>query len=153
VTTTTDERLRSDAAIGVAARRMVFVSLFVVGIVLGGLAFRNASPTIDYGPNPPLPEVAEPAAADKLTDLLANGDDAGLAASYDSTVLGQLADAMKVAGQTPLSDVSDVKYLGAVRTGPDTIAMYLAKGSAGNMGDAGVAFSVRVRDGKVVGVD
>ena len=146
------DRMRVDAAIGVAARRIVYVALFVLGIAAGIAAYHAANPALDYGAFPPRPEVAEPAAADTLTDTLVAGDDVTLSKNFSATVLSQLGTALAVGG-TPLTEITDIHYLGAVQAGTDTIAMYAAFGPAGNMGDVVVGFSVRVRNGQVLGVN
>ena len=133
-------------------RTLLTIVVFVAGIAAGLVAYARLNPAPDYGPLPPQSEAAEPAAADQLTDMLVAGDEAGLAQRFSADVLGQLAGALTL-NQSPIVDVRDVRYLGAVSNGGESVATYLAYGTLGNGTEVVVGFGVRVRDGKVVGVN
>jgi len=136
-------------------KRIILVLLFIAGLGIGLLVYRTANPPLQYGNLPPLTEAAEPPAADQLTDLLVAGDESKLAADYDSDLLQTLSVALTMGpnANNPLVQVLDIQYLGSVAQGSDILSFYVATGtlSDGTNGEAG--FSLRVRDGQVVGVN
>ena len=135
-------------------RRVVIIALFGVGLVGGVLFYHVVNPPIDYGTLPPLSEAAEPMAADALTDLVVAGNEATLADRYSGDLLEALSNALTVgAPGSPLMDVVDIRYLGSVVDGRDTLAFYVALGKVDAATDAAAGFSLRVRDGEVVGVN
>jgi hypothetical protein len=139
-----------------AVKVVVLVGLLVVGLVGGVFAYRYLNPGIDYGKLPPLTEAAEPPAADDLTDLVVAGDEAKLAQKYDSGLLESLSMALTVGAGSqppPLVDIQDIRYLGSVAQGGDTLAMYVAVGQLDGGTPAMAGFSLRVRDGLVIGVN
>jgi hypothetical protein len=137
-------------------KRLLLLTLFVGGIALGIAGYRLVNPPIEYGTLPPLQEAAEPTPADELTDLVLNGTEASLAGRYSAELLDGLATALTVGpGQqgSPLMEVVDIRYLGSVVEGSDTLALYIAFGKIDGGTDASAAFSLRVRDGEVIGVN
>jgi hypothetical protein len=128
------------------------VAVFVGGIAAGVVAYGRLNPPPDYGPLPPQTEAAEPAAADQLTDLLVAGNDIAMANEYPAEVLTQLSDAL-VLNQSSMVDVRDVRYLGTVSNGGESLATYVAYGTLSSGTDVVIGFGVRVRDGQVVGVN
>jgi hypothetical protein len=159
--TTTAEPARLDE--GAAAiraltvlRRLVLITLFVAGIAGGVALYSIINPPLDYGPLPPMMEAAEPVAADQLTDLVAANDEAGLAGRYSTDLLGELSQALTIGeqgGLRPIIDIRRVDYLGSVSDGRDTLALYVAHGAMEDGVEVAAGFSVRVRDGEVVGVN
>ena len=137
---------------GIVAKSFVTLALFSVGVVTGVLAYGRVSADIDYGPYPPKPEAAEPASADRLTDLLLEGNDPAMAEEFDSEIIQQLSGALAI-GQQGLIEISDVRYLGTVTQGDEAIANYMAYGKFNSGADAVLGFAVRVRGGDVVGVN
>lgn len=137
---------------GTLAHAMGTLLLFGMGVGAGVLAFERLSSEIDYGPYPPRREAAEPVAADRLTDLLAAGDDSTLAVEFDEEILTQLSGALRI-GQQSLVSVSDIRYLGTVAEGEEALASYVALGKFNSGQDVVIGFAVRVRDGEVVGVN
>lgn len=138
---------------GAVARGASTIALFVVGIGAGVLAFDRVSTDFDYGPLPPRREAAEPSPADRFTDLLRDGQDAVLASEYDSEILEQLSGALTIGQSQSLVTISDIRYLGTVAEGNESVASYLAFGQLNNGTDGVIAFAVRVRDDQVVGVN
>lgn len=138
---------------GVIARATGTVVVFVFGVGAGVLAFDRVTSTFDYGPLPPNQEAAEPSPADRFTDLIIDGQDAVLAREYDAEILQQLAGALTIGQSQSLVTVTDVRYLGTIAEGGEAVASYLAFGQLNNGSDAVIAFAIRVRDGKVVGVN
>jgi hypothetical protein len=136
-------------------KRIVLVLLFVAGLGVGLLVFRAANPPLQYGNLPPLTEAAEPAAADQLTDMLVAGDESKLAEDYDSDLLQNLAVALTMGpnANDPLVQVVDIQYLGSVAQGADILSFYVATGTMSDGTDGEAGFSLRVRDGQVVGVN
>jgi hypothetical protein len=137
-------------------RWTVLLALLVGGIVAGVAAYRYFNPGLDYGTLPPLAEAAEPAAADALTEMVVAGDEAKLAQRYDAELLQSLSDALTVgtgAQPMPLVQINDIRYLGSVAQGGDTLALYVAEGQLDGGTDAMAGFSLRVRDGLVIGVN
>jgi hypothetical protein len=136
-------------------KRLVLVALFAVGLGLGLVLFRTANPPLQYGNLPPLSEAAEPPAADALTDLVVAGDEAQLADKYDGDLLAGLSSALTMGpgANDPLVQVNDIQYLGSVAQGADILSFYVATGQMSDGTDGEAGFSLRVRDGKVVGVN
>jgi len=136
-------------------KRTILIVLFVVGLGAGLLLYLAANPPLQYGNLPPLSEAAEPPAADQLTDLLVAGDEAQLADHYDGDLLAGLSAALTMGpnANDPLVQVNDIQYLGSVAQGADILSFYIATGQMSDGTDGEAGFSVRVRDGKVVGVN
>ena len=136
-------------------KRLVLIVLFIVGLAAGLLLYRAANPPLQYGTLPPLSEAAEPKAADELTDLVVAGDEAQLAEHYDGDLLAGLSAALTMGpnANNPLVQVNDIQYLGSVAQGPDILSFYIATGQMSDGTDGEAGFSLRVRDGKVVGVN
>jgi hypothetical protein len=139
------------------AKALVGLALFTIGIVGGVLLYGGTQTTVDYGPFPPLPEAAEPRAADDLTDLLLAGRDQEIAKRYGDDIVVGLAEALTIGpnpqGASPIVDISDIKYLGTVADGRQSLAMYAALGSLGDGTSVIAGFSLRVADGEVIGVN
>jgi hypothetical protein len=136
-------------------KRVVLIALFIVGLGAGLVLFRTVNPPLQYGNLPPLSEAAEPAAADALTDLVVAGDEAQLADKYDGDLLAGLSSALTMGpgANDPLVQVNDIQYLGSVAQGADILSFYIATGQMSDGTDGEAGFSLRVRDGKVVGVN
>jgi hypothetical protein len=136
-------------------KRLVLIALFIVGLGAGLVLFRTVNPPLQYGNLPPLSEAAEPAAADALTDLVVAGDEAQLADRYDGDLLAGLSTALTMGpnANDPLVQVNDIQYLGSIAQGPDILSFYVATGQMSDGTDGEAGFSLRVRDGKVVGVN
>jgi hypothetical protein len=138
------------------AKRLFLTALFIAGILGGIRLYSILNPPIDYGSLPPLAEAAEPRAADFMTDLVERGDEAGLAAGYPTEMLSELSAALTIGepgGLSGLNDVRRVDYLGSVSDGVDTLALYVAHGVLESGVEVAAGFSIRVRDGEVVGVN
>jgi hypothetical protein len=140
-----------------AARTLVVLCLFAAGIAVGVVVYGQTQTTLDYGPFPPLPEAAEPRAADDLTDLLVAGNDQVIAERYGDDIVSELALALTIGpdpqNASPIVDVRDVKYLGTVADGRQLLAMYAAIGSLGDGTDVIAGFSLRIADGEIIGVN
>ena len=136
-------------------KRLIVVVLFIVGLGAGLVLYRTANPPLQYGTLPPLSEAAEPPSADALTDLVVAGDEAQLADHYDGDLLAGLSSALTMGpgANDPLVQVNNIQYLGSVAQGPDILAFYVATGQMSDGTDGEAGFSLRVRDGKVVGVN
>lgn len=138
---------------GETARGVITIALFLAGIVVGVLAYGRVTSEFDYGPLPPKAEAAEPPPADRLTDLLRDGQDAILAEEYDSDLLEQLAGALVIGQSQGLVTITDIRHLGTIAEGDESVASYLAFGQLSNGSDGVIAFAVRVRGDEVVGVN
>lgn len=135
-----------------AAKGVLGLGLFVGGLIVGVLAYRDTQATPVYGPYPPLPEAAEPRAADDLTDLIIAGNDRAIAERYDTQTISGLADAFTIGTQS-LVTINDIRYLGTVADGRQAIAMYAALGTLQDGRNVIAGFSLRIADGEVVGVN
>lgn len=133
------------------------IALFGAGIGAGVVAYSGTQSTPDYGPYPPLPEAAEPRAADDLTDLVLAGDDQLIAERYGSEVLGALMQALTFGsdetGMSPIVEIQNIEYLGTVADGREALAMYNAYGTLRNGTEVIAGFAVRVANGEVIGVN
>ena len=138
---------------GEIARGVVTVGLFVAGIAVGVLAYDRVTSGFDYGPLPPRAEAAEPPAADRLTDLLRDGQDAILAEEYDGELLEQLSGALVIGQSQGLVTITDIRHLGTIAEGEESVASYVAFGQLSNGSDGVIAFAIRVRGDEVVGVN
>lgn len=138
---------------GEIARAAVTVGVFVVGIAVGVLAHDRVTSAFDYGRLPPKAEAAEPPPADRLTDLLRDGQDAILAEEYDGELLEQLSGALVIGQSQGLVTITDIRHLGTIAEGDESVASYLAFGQLSNGSDGVIAFAVRVRGDEVVGVN
>ena len=136
-------------------KRLVILVLFIGGLAAGLVLYRTANPPLQYGTLPPLSEAAEPPAADELTDLVVAGDEAQLADHYDVDLLAGLSTALTMGpgANNPLVQVNDIQYLGSVAQGSDILSFYVATGQLSDGTDGEAGFSLRVRDGQVVGVN
>jgi len=138
---------------GALARAVVTFGVFLAGCTAGVLAYDRVTSDFDYGPLPPKAEAAEPPPADRLTDLLRDGQDAILAQEYDGDILEQLTGALVIGQSQSLVTITDIRYLGTVAEGEESVASYLAFGRLSNGSDGVIAFAVRVRGDEVVGVN
>lgn len=136
------------AALWATVRPFWILALFVAGIVLGAVGFGRMATGFEYGPYPPRSEAAEPVPADRMTDLIVAGDDEALADAFEPELISQLATALQ-----PFDRITDIRYLGTVAQGDESLASYVVLGRVGSGLDAAMPFAVRVRDGEVVGVN
>jgi hypothetical protein len=137
-------------------RRLLLIGLFVAGIAAGIRLYSIINPPLDYGPLPPMMEAAEPVAADRLTDMVEAGDEVALAGSYPTDLLTELSGALTIGtpgGLQAIIDVRRIEYLGSISDGLDTVALYVAHGALDDGLEVSAGFSIRVRDGEVVGVN
>ena len=129
-------------------RALVGIVVFSAGALAGVLVAQVANPGPPESPWRALPLVDEPASSAQVAALLTVDDAPGLAKTLDLQLLQGLAT-----GIEPLVDIDEVAFTGATERSGDILAAYVAGGrdSSGQRFIVGVV--LRVRDGKVVGVN
>lgn len=129
-------------------KALLGVLVFAGGAIVGVLGAQLANPSPPESPWRALPAVEEPAAAASVAALLTVDDARGLARAIDTQLLQQLGKAIE-----PLVDIDEVTFTGATERQGDILSAYVAGGrsQAGEKVIVGVV--LRVRDGKVVGVN
>jgi hypothetical protein len=127
---------------------MVSGAVFVAAVGLGIVLFGAGNPSARPSPFPPATTVAEPPSAARLVHAL-SGDDAGtLAASVDSRILQSLDGSLN-----PIVHVTEVRFLGAVSLGSDTVVAYLVRGKDTQGQKIVRGFALHVQGDRVVGVN
>lgn len=130
------------------ARLLLGLIVFGGGMVAGAFASQLANPAPPESPWASLGQVGEPPSSHAVALLLVADDAKGLAKTLDVTLLQGLSPAID-----PLVDIDQVTFTGATERQGDILAGYVAAGrtQAGEPFLAGIV--LRVRDGKVVGVN
>ncbi|MGH2499478.1 MAG: hypothetical protein ACRDF0_05240 [Candidatus Limnocylindria bacterium] len=126
----------------------VIIVLFVGGIALGLFAQSVVSPGAPANPYRSLPLEGEPAAASAVASTILADDARRLAQQLDGQALQALDQAMR-----PLVDIFEMRFVGAVERRGDTLAGYVAEGRDLGGQTAAVGIVLRVRDGRVIGVN
>lgn len=129
-------------------RAIVGAAVFGAGVIAGVFAAQLADPPPPPSPWASLPPVEEPAASAAVASMIANNDAPSLSKALDSQLLQKLAQSIE-----PLVDIDEVDFTGATETQGDILAAYVAGGTDQTGAKVIVGVVLRVRDGKVVGVN
>ncbi len=124
------------------------VVVFAIGIGVGALAAQLVNPPPPASPWATLPAVDEPAASAAVASMIVRDDARSLAKAMDAQVLQKLAQSIE-----PLVDIDAVDFTGATERQGDILAAYVAGGRSQTGEKVIVGIVLRVRDGKVVGVN
>jgi len=124
------------------------LALFVLGLVAGVTVGQATRPRPPVSPFPPLPLVSEPAVAAQVTAAIASDDARALARSVDGQMLGALGESL-----VPITDVFEVRFVGAVEKSGDTLSAYVVQGRDLQGTQLLVGYVLRVRGDKVIGVN
>ncbi|MBU6423210.1 MAG: hypothetical protein KGJ98_11935 [Chloroflexota bacterium] len=129
-------------------RALAGIVVFAAGVIAGVFASQLANPSPPPSPWASLPPVEEPAASAEVASLIAHDDAQGLAKALDSQLLQKLAQAIQ-----PLVSIDSVEFTGATEKQGDILAGYVAGGTDQSGNNVIVGVVLRVRDGKVIGVN
>jgi hypothetical protein len=135
----------------ISSTALAGVGLFLAALGLGiAIAFAapSGAPAGVPNPWPSLPPAAgEPEPAAALVRANVAGDAAAVAAALPAEQLDVLERFME-----PVVIVDAARYLGGVERGTETIVGYVIEGRTEREEPAIVALTLRLRDGKVVGI-
>lgn len=124
------------------------IFLVAAGIALGLVAKSVFDPGTPANPYPALTAVGEPAPAAEVVAIVVADDARRLAEALDGTLIQKLGEALN-----PLIDVFEMRFVGAVERRGDILSAYVAEGRSRGGEPAAVGVVLRVREGKVVGVN
>ena len=124
------------------------ILVFVAGIGGGSAVQQLFDPAPPPNPYRTLPLVPEPAASAQVASLLVANDAVGLSRTLEIPLLQRLASSIE-----PLVEIDEVFFTGATERDGDILSAYVAGGRAGTGQRASVGIVLRVRDGKVIGVN
>lgn len=124
------------------------LALFVLGLVAGIVVGQATRPRPPVNPFPPLPPASEPAVAAQVAAAIVNDDARALARSVEGELLGALGQSL-----VPITDVFEVRFVGAVEKSGDTLSAYVVQGRDLQGTQLLVGYVLRVRGDKVIGVN
>lgn len=124
------------------------IFLFAAGIALGVFGKAVLDPGTPPNPYPALEAVSEPATAKELAAIIVSDDARRLAEALEGPLIQKLGEAL-----APLIDVFEMRFVGAVERRGDILSAYVAEGRSRGGDPAAVGVVLRVREGKVVGVN
>lgn len=129
--------------------------MFAGAAVAGVLFYGSQRPTPPQGEYPAVMTVPEPAAAHAIMELVVSNDAPALAKVLEADALEALSGALRTidGSSQPLVEVTEVRYLGAVKMDEQTIVSYLARGRDPVGEKWVVGFALRVQGDIVVGVN
>jgi len=106
-------------------RALLTIGIFLVGAVVGGAYWMYSSQPASALSSrfQSLQNVAEPPVGAELRSALEHRDMSSLAVLLTSEQQQQLSDALG-----PIAQISEIRLLGAVQTGHDTVVGYLIRG-------------------------
>lgn len=129
-------------------QRVVTAAVFVASIGLGLIIYGLGNQPVRPSPFPTGTTVAEPAAAAELARALSREDAGMLAETVDGRILQSLDGSLE-----PIVHVTEVRFLGAVSLGSDTVVAYLVRGKDAQGQKLVRAFALHVQGEQVVGVN
>lgn len=135
---------------GLAAGTLAALGLFLAALGLGlaaALVAPSGAPAVD-NPWPSLPPAAaEPEAAAALVGAIVAGDATAVAQALEPEQLDVLERFLE-----PVVLIDGARYLGGIERNGESIVGYLIEGRTEIEEPAIVALTLRIRDGKVVGI-
>jgi hypothetical protein len=136
-------------------RSAVVLGMFAGATVAGVLFYNGQRTTLPQGEYPSVATVPEPAAAHAIVELIVSNDAPALAKVLEADALEALSGALRTidGSSQPLVEVTEVRYLGAVKMDEQTIVSYLARGRDPVGEKWVVGFALRVQGDMVVGVN
>lgn len=130
------------------ATALLGILVFGAGAIAGAVLAQVANPPPPESPWRALPSVEEPAAAAQIVQLVIANDAKALSRAMDAQMLQRLARSIE-----PLVDIDEARFTGATERQGDILSAYVAGGRAQTGEQVIVGLVLRVRDGKVVGVN
>jgi hypothetical protein len=128
--------------------RAIAVVVLFLAAVAGGIAIHVLVAT----PPPPAsrfpamnPNAPEPQVTAQITAAIADQNPQNLAASYSAELLQAFQEAM-----APVTDVSEIRYVGGLERDGETLASYVAVGQAQGQ-SVMTGFVVHVQNGQITG--
>jgi hypothetical protein len=130
------------------SRAIAVLLLFLVSVALGvviHLGVATPPAAVDRFPtiNPGAPE---PPVSAAITKAIAAKDPQALAAAYSADLLQAFQEAM-----SPVVDVDDIRYVGGLQRGSETLASYVVTGQDQNGQSLMSGFVIHVQDGQITG--
>ena len=135
------------------ARAALILALFVGGLASGAVLQRVTDLGGRSNPYPSLDRVDEPAATAEVAVALLNNDPKALARLLDNSTLTSLREALMSPMGAPMSDIRNVKFVGATSKAGRVLAGYVVTGKDTQGSDAIVGLVLDVEHGEIVGVN
>ncbi|OLC55411.1 MAG: hypothetical protein AUH85_09300 [Chloroflexi bacterium 13_1_40CM_4_68_4] len=135
------------------ARAVLVLSIFIFGLVAGGVVNRLTDTGPRANPYPSLDRVEEPQQSAQLATALSNSDAKALAGLMDNDTLGSLRDALMSPMGAPIVDIRSVRFIGATSKSGKTLAGYVISGKDAQGTDAIIGFVLDIEHGQIVGVN